>query len=313
MIHGLVEEGSTWVDNLPHNSLGFILADAGYDVWIGNHRGTSWSRRHKYLSIDQQEFWDFSFHELGIYDLSAFTDFILQKSGQEQIYCVAYTEGSTMAFFAFSVLPELASKVKMFFALGPPYTLHYSISPLVQLLRPPDMFLKFIFGTKELCLLSPRIRAFVAQACSYKPIDIFCKQVLLFFGGYNPKNLNTSRVDVYMSRFPDYTSVKHIIHWGQLVKTGEARYFDYGSENIKIYNQTIPPLYRIENITVPIAIWSGGRDLVSRPKDVAQLRSRLKNVIHYKFLPDWIHWDFIWGLDARQRVYREILGLMNSS
>ncbi|XP_060096798.1 lipase member M-like [Heteronotia binoei] len=310
LMHGLILEGSVWVADLPNNSLGFILADAGYDVWIGNNRGNSWSRRHQFLTIDQQEFWDFSFHEMGVYDLSAMVDFILQKSGQKKIFYAGHSQGSTIGFVAFSVVPELAEKIKMFFALGPAYTFRYSRSLLSPILWLPTAFLKIIFGTKELCLLSPRLRASMAQKCSSQLLDVLCKQVLFLVSGFNEKNLNQSRADVYVSIFPDYTSVKNSIHWSQSAKTGEFRFFDYGSRNIEKYNQTSPPLYRIEEITVPIAVWSGGQDWVCQPKETMELLSRITNLIHYKHFPDWNHWDFIWGLDAAQRMYVEILGLM---
>ncbi|XP_063163513.1 lipase member M-like isoform X2 [Candoia aspera] len=310
LMHEIGLEGSVWISNLPHQSLGFILADAGYDVWIGNSRGTFWSRRHENLTVNDPEFWNFSFHEVGIYDLTAMTEFILQKTGQQEIYYACHAAGCTIGMVGFSILPHLAEKIKMFFALGPAYTFHESIAPLPQIGRLPAVLIKLIFGNKEFCLLSPPLRAFLAQKCGCTPADEVCKLVLSLLSGFNLKNLNESRSDVYVSHFPDYTSVKNVIHWAQLIKTGLFRYFDYGSRNIDIYNQTSPPFYRIEAMTVPVAMWSGGQDWVVRLSETAQLHSRIPNLVYDKELPDWTHWDFIWGIDAHQHAYNELLGLM---
>ena len=57
--HGLLCSSTNWLTNLRNESLAYLLADEGYDVWMGNVRGNTYSRRHVSLSPEERKFWDF--------------------------------------------------------------------------------------------------------------------------------------------------------------------------------------------------------------------------------------------------------------
>ncbi|XP_032286233.1 lysosomal acid lipase/cholesteryl ester hydrolase [Phoca vitulina] len=310
--HGLLADSSNWVTNLPNSSLGFILADAGFDVWLGNSRGNTWSRKHKTLSVSQNEFWTFSFDEMANYDLPASINFILNKTGQEQVYYVGHSQGTTIGFIAFSRIPELAKKVKMFFALAPVASVSFSTSPLCKLGGFPEFLLKDMFGVKEFFPQSTVLKWLSVHVCSHVILKELCGNAFFILCGFNERNLNMSRVPVYVAHSPAGTSVQNILHWGQLIKFQKFQAFDWGSHarNYFHYNQTHPPPYNVKDMLVPTAVWSGGQDSLADVSDISILLPQVTNLVYSKLIPEWEHLDFIWGLDAPWRLYNEVVDLM---
>ena len=60
-----------------------MLSDEGYDVWIGNNRGTIDFSSHETLDPikDAQKYWNFSYIEMGRYDLEAEVTFVKKITG----------------------------------------------------------------------------------------------------------------------------------------------------------------------------------------------------------------------------------------
>jgi len=55
--HGLEGDMMQWVMNDPDLSPGFILAENGYDVWLGNNRGTRFGAYNTKVDAKSFEFW----------------------------------------------------------------------------------------------------------------------------------------------------------------------------------------------------------------------------------------------------------------
>ena len=85
--HGYESSSAEIVLGPSETTLGFILSNQGYDVWMGNFRGNVYSRNHTFLNPDITvgPFWDFSWWENGVFDLPAMLDYVLETTGQDKL------------------------------------------------------------------------------------------------------------------------------------------------------------------------------------------------------------------------------------
>ncbi|XP_069183892.1 lipase 3 isoform X6 [Procambarus clarkii] len=128
--HCLLCSSSDFIMNYPDKALAYMLADAGYDVWLTNARGNTYSRTHVKLSTHDKEFWQFSWSEMALYDAPAAIDYILDLTGQKSLYYVGFSMGTTVFWGMLNDRPQYAAKIRFMVALGPVAYVRHIEGPL---------------------------------------------------------------------------------------------------------------------------------------------------------------------------------------
>lgn len=99
-----------------------------------NVRGNLYSRNHVSLDPDEEIFWDFSWHEIALYDVTATIDYVLKQTKQEKLFYIGHSQGTTTFYVLCSEKPEYNEKILAHFSLAPlAYTSHMT-SPLLNMI-----------------------------------------------------------------------------------------------------------------------------------------------------------------------------------
>lgn len=120
VFHGNAQSSADWVVNAPvEDALGFYLADSGYDVWLANQRGNDYSTRHVSLTSTSSKFWDFSVHEIGLFDLPAMIDYILEHTGHSRVHFVGFSLSNGAFLVMLAKKPEYNNKLGVAVLMAP--------------------------------------------------------------------------------------------------------------------------------------------------------------------------------------------------
>ncbi|XP_049703570.2 lipase 3 [Helicoverpa armigera] len=310
LMHGIVESSDCWMLMGPKKALAYVLADQGFDVWMGNARGNKYSLAHASMNSTQSEFWDFSWEEIALYDLPAMIDYILNRTKQDSLYYVGHSQGTTVGYVLGSMKPEYNSKMKLMFSLAPEAWMGHVQSHLLRFFSPAQNVLELILSDFNTIMTGTDFFNKISGiVCSIMPVN--CDNVLYSLSGYETK-INETFLSVILGHSPTGSSIRQFSHYGQLVHSERFCRYDYDVvENLRRYESLTPPDYDLSKVTVPVILFYSCKDWLSDPKDVDILKSNLPNVDEEIYLNDFTHLDYLYAEEAVNIIYRKIIELID--
>ncbi|XP_078169477.1 triacylglycerol lipase 2-like [Carex rostrata] len=313
--HGVLMDGITWLLNPPDQSLAFILADRGFDVWIANSRGTRWSSRHVTLTTNQPVYWAWSWDELVTQDLPATFDYVYRLTGQNLHY-VGHSMGTLVALASFSE-GRLVDKIKSVALLSPVAYLAHMSTP-IGIICAKAFVGEVVTEWFRVAQFNPKaeiVTNFLKAFC-HEPLN--CYDLMQSYTGENCC-LNASTIEVFLKYEPQPTSTRTLVHLAQTFRDGVLAKYNFTSEeeNMKRYGHATPPVYQLSNIprSLPLFVSYGGQDSLADSADVTRLLDDLKlhdrNKLTVHFVKDYAHADFVMGVSAKQLVYESVIAFFD--
>ncbi|XP_073026441.1 triacylglycerol lipase 1 isoform X2 [Primulina eburnea] len=302
--------GDAWFMDSPNQSLGFILANRGFDVWVGNVRGTHWSHGHVSLLEKDKKFWDWSWQELALYDLREMIHYVYSITNSK-VFVVGHSQGTIMSLAAFTQ-PDIVKMVEAAALLCPISYLEHITAPFV--LRLVKMHLDeaiLDIGIHELNFKSEWGTRIMDMMCDG---HLDCDDMLTSITGKNCC-FNSSRIDSYLEFEPHPSSSKNLHHLFQMIRKGTFSMYDYGTwKNLMRYNQLKPPVFDLSSIPNSLPIWMGygGNDALADVADVQHTLKELGSKPNVLYLENYGHLDFLLSTKSKEDVYDSMAAFFSS-
>ncbi|KAF8370715.1 hypothetical protein PRIPAC_77144 [Pristionchus pacificus] len=335
LVHGAFTHAAQWVMNPPGSSPGMILADAGFDVFMLNVRGTTHSRRHLTLTKDNRDYWKFTVDDMAKYDAPVAIDKALELNGATSLYYIGHSQGTIVGFLTLAENPaynKKVSKVKALFQLSPAGTLHYVkglaklLIWLVEVSRPiMNMMGPFEVGMNVQWLLGGATKLFCPPILSSE----LCKDVTELFAGPTGKTINwvhksivdhvdktdfQTRAPVYVSNFLVSTSSWNILQYMQMVLRNSVLHYNHSpSENMRRYGNAKALPYNYSNIESDIYMFWSRNDWATTPDEIEKwlIPHLRKDVIKGTFeIPEYSHAGYTIATDCGERIFSKIIRIV---
>ena len=218
MMHGMGGDPNDWINNDAKSSMGYYMAEQGFDVWLGTSRGYEWARGHTNPKMSRGDYFNYSWAECGLFDIPAFYQKIQDDYGnpEQKIIYMAHSRGTTQFFVSLldpTTTEYITKYTERFYAFAPiVYLTHIGnaaakkYSPLASLAVP----LAELIGVDWVC----------GDGCGGNDIGYCVHDALHFAQQIQGKGWSNEPV---------------------------FRKYDWGIQNFSVYGQFSPPEWNLGN------------------------------------------------------------------
>ncbi|KAG5636637.1 hypothetical protein H0H81_007346 [Sphagnurus paluster] len=303
--HGLLMNSEVWVCLTDEQrALPFVLAEQGYDVWLGNNRGNKYSKKSIHSGPNSSKFWDFSIDDFAWHDIPDSIQYILDITKSSKLSYIGFSQGTAQAFAALSIHPQLNEKIDVFIALAPALSPAGLAANIVDSLMKTSPTLLFLFFGRKSILSS----AAMWQSIIYPPI--FTKLIdrsLIFLFNWHSHNISPAQKIGAYAHLYSFASVKSVVHWFQIMRNGAFQMYDDDVMSPVIRTSVSsyrPARFPTRNIVTPVVLMYGDTDSLV---DIDAMLKQLPPHTLAHRLHGYEHLDVLWGKDVHKDVIPTVL------
>ena len=142
IMHGHTMTSDGWVLQGKQSSLAYDLVEQGHPVYLGNARSNIYSQRHKTFSKNSFEFWNFSYYEIGYFDLAAiFTKILQRHDNASHVDFIGHSQACAEVLVLLTERTEFQNKIGSLVLLAPSVYMQHTQNRIVQTMAEITSFL----------------------------------------------------------------------------------------------------------------------------------------------------------------------------
>lgn len=254
------------------------IYESGFEVYIANNRGTTYSQVNDNYDISEPDFWKFSWAEMGLYDAVSNVKLVKEQTGKKVNY-IGFSQGTVQMFYALAKLShtELADDLFHFAAIDP---------CTIQVSEGDNVYTEGLFHFEDY-----GIYKFGGPGWPKDNITI-CKEF----------NADICKYATIYGALPEPVSVQTNLHWAQ--NCVENRFQEFSPNYSQ--GETTTDLIDLSKLDkVPITVWSGFQDgECSNAQAQIMVDEIGERVTYFRTVPWATH--LYWGGPLNKGLYKEL-------